>query len=209
MDKNLSVIMTDAASEVKLPAINVRNIGSQSAVQLIERCFDIEPRVAIDSDVFENNEIVFNIRATGVSSDVVVLNIKHVVMASTEEATKKRYEEFLMAVETGLQLLGEGPGSLKIHQETKLLFFRGTKRQIETVQQIVQQIGFQAGPRMGPGSGGSFSGSGLGGSAGGGAGPGGSGSSSGGGRQPRKSRAGGADEGGVSGGGSRGGGDRR
>lgn len=134
---SLNLIVTESAKELKLPKIALKNVPVNIAVKCIEQCFD--PNKTIVRVGGEVQGVQF-IQAEIVSTNQVeVLNVRHLI---SDNKNEKEKENFLAAVETGLQMQSETTKNLKIkfHEETGLLFLSGDRSEISLVQRIVSEL---------------------------------------------------------------------
>lgn len=134
---SLNLIVTESAKELKLPKIALKNVPVNIAVKCIEQCFD--PNKTIVRVGGEVQGVQF-IQAEIVSTNQVeVLNVRHLI---SDNKNEKEKENFLAAVETGLQMQSETTQNLKIkfHEETGLLFLSGDRSEISLVQKIVSEL---------------------------------------------------------------------
>lgn len=131
----LNLIVTESAKDLTLPKIALKNVPTHVAIKCIEQCFDSNRTIVRVSGEIEGVQFI---QAEVISTNQVeVINIRHLISGKRDEK-----ENFLAAVETGLQMQNEAGTNLKIkfHEETGLLFLAGDRTEIDLVQQIVSEL---------------------------------------------------------------------
>lgn len=144
----LNLIVTESAKDLTLPKIALKNVPTHVAIKCIEQCFDSNKTIVRVSGEIEGVQFI---QAEVISTNQVeVINIRHLISGKRDEK-----ENFLAAVETGLQMQNEAGTNLKIkfHEETGLLFLAGDRTEIDLVQQIVSELSPQHRGGMGSGTG--------------------------------------------------------
>ena len=181
----LNILVSRNARSVLIPEMVLTNVSVEAVLSAAV--------LAAENEVtwnFDSEEVIVINRDEGYFDDsqetVTVVNAKD-ILANTEEAS------LLSAIEIGLEMRDSSKKnvSIKLHEETKLLFIKGTDSDINIVMQVVAELGGKPWPPKGqagggggfvggPGGGG-FGGGGQGGGAQGGGGQGGGFGGSGGG----------------------------
>ena len=190
---HLNFVVMEEARKIKLPSIKLANVSAGAAINAMSVA--TEGLVTFEYD--DSGQIGYVSRQQGYvpANEFSVLNLSGVLAVHNNES-------FLSAVEIGMEMMGSKNSSIqmKLHEQTKTLFLKGSPEEIYLIEKLVQQLTprrgaggaigglIGGGSGRGLGSGGNATGGSRGGGAGGGL-NGKGGPSSGGGSQ--KSRAGG------------------
>ncbi len=130
---HLNIVVHPEIQDVVVPSIALKNvtvIGALNAVTIA-----LSHSIELDSD--DTDEILSITRAAGYvpSSDVMVFNLKDVLKNTSQES-------FLSAVEIGIDMMGGSNADikLKLHEETKVLFVKGSDQEIGLISNLVKEI---------------------------------------------------------------------
>ena len=141
MTEGLNVIVDKKAAAYLLPELKFDNVPIRGALKLIERVSDGAISVQIESVAEGNDGNLIIIRDERVRDEappvVRVINVKQLIGEIQKEAMLEAFEE-------GYQLMdseGAKP-ELRFHEPSGLLFFKGSKAQVELAMEIVGQMEF-------------------------------------------------------------------
>lgn len=128
---DLNIVVTDSAENYRLPSINVRT-NLEGAIGVIEGCSTTKSLVEV---------------ATDVTGDIYIVRVEYEepleLTVSSVASLLERIEEqsLLSAVEIGLEMQGSGSNvTMKLHQETGLLFVKGPKSSVQLVHQVINEL---------------------------------------------------------------------
>lgn len=144
----VNIVASELAAAVNLPAIELRQAPLQSALESIAmvvpepyRAKAIASSVALGAPVY-SLAIVANRGGTGLV-EVRVFSLDALSKPLPGDAgaasTTVAARTVLSAIEVGARVLGE-PIELRFHEESLLLFVKGTKQQLELVQQVLGNL---------------------------------------------------------------------
>lgn len=127
----LNVVVTESAENFRLPSVNAQTT-LEGVLGVIEGCSTEANSVNVDTD---NSGEVYIIRVE--YQEPIRFDVTS-VKALLNDIPK---ESLLSAVEIGLEMQGPGANvSLKLHEETGLLFVKGPESSVELVQTIIDQL---------------------------------------------------------------------
>ena len=155
-----NIIVISDISSVPFPAVQLRNVDIQSALNVLNSIHQaqsgraVEVRVGADMPPTRNKpgsmeRPVFTVSAQfgGLADgarDSVVLDISDILspVNNAPASSQTAAADVLTAIETASQMLqGEfQPAQIKFHEATGLLIARGHPEQIGTIQRVVQQL---------------------------------------------------------------------
>lgn len=140
--QNLNVVVTRSASEFALPSIEVVT-DLDGALGVIEGCSTRSADVLLEED---NSGSVTLIKVHRQEpTEVSVINVKRLI------SVVKR-ESLLSAIEIGLEMHDAGSDvTIKLHEETGLLFFKGPDSALTLIRSITQEMQQDLWNRNGPG----------------------------------------------------------
>jgi hypothetical protein len=161
---DVNVILDDSVREMKLPPIKFSNVPVDAAIQILERVNVKGARVNID-----RRESIYVITGQLLFPPAGPQDVYTTVLSVREILDEYDQSDVLSAIEIGLKMMESpstgntnGPGSseplvdLKLHNETGLLFVKGTDEQLDLVSRITEQLEKGYGGRRA--GGGTFSG---------------------------------------------------
>lgn len=144
----VNIVASELAAEVNLPAIELRQAPLQSALESIAmvvpepyRAKAIASSVALGVPVY--SLAIFANRGGSGQVEVRVFSLDALSKPLPGDAgaasTAVAARTVLSAIEVGARVLGE-PIELRFHEESLLLFVKGTKQQLELVQQVLGNL---------------------------------------------------------------------
>ncbi len=129
------VIYSDQAARVSIPSVFVTNVTIHRAIKLLEQIADDADGVYIEreTDDYDRNTIyVIKANSTSVPRTIGIYSVAYL-----KDETERN--SLLKALELGMMLNESQNVQVKIHQETNLLFVRGTPDELHIAEQIVAQ----------------------------------------------------------------------
>lgn len=170
----LNVVIDEAVKDIPVPQVKLQRVRAGAALESLAQltgrrvAVDVSDNesflvIRVDHETPRENEqtAVFNVRSWLTDGRPQEIN---------PDLWKKRLEQLMEAIRTGLELLESTPDQLKfsLHEGTGLLFVRGQHREVELVQRIVNELQHSSpGGAFNPAGGGQIGTSGMGGAAGG------------------------------------------
>lgn len=139
---DVNVILDENVKDVVLPHISFNHVPLDAAIQVLERIRFDDARINIS-----NTKSIYVVSAQHSQNvpqrtatppkrnpETVVFSVRE-ILSQTEE------EDLLSAIEIGLNLDGkESSALMKLHQETGLLFVKGSRDQLRLISDIVEQL---------------------------------------------------------------------
>jgi hypothetical protein len=132
--KGLNIVVGKSVSTTQLPEIKLVEVPVEAAISCLEQLS--EEKIIIEGDNFGGDIVYVKLNSRFGNNIIVnVMNIES-LLSTKDEA------DILSAIEIGLEMLNgdESNVQLKLHKESKLLFAKGTSREIKLIDGIVSEL---------------------------------------------------------------------
>lgn len=129
--EQLNIVVTENARDYRLPPIQVQ-ASLEGAIGIIQGCSTDKNLVDVDTD--PTGEIYIVRVEYEDPLKFTVDNIKELLQMVDKES-------LLSAIEIGLEMQGSGSAvTMKLHEETGLLFVKGPETSVEVVHQVIHEL---------------------------------------------------------------------